>query len=65
MKFVACKSSSGVNVEFSDLSFVIRTLKTYSVELIDEITDYLHNRMIKQENKDLSQLQRCFGIMNK
>jgi len=61
----SCVGRSGINIEFKDLSFLVRSTKKCTDEFLDEITDALHKRVITQERKELSQLKQCYETMHK
>ncbi|XP_039265024.2 ATP-dependent DNA helicase Q4-like [Styela clava] len=56
---------SGVEVQFSQLSFCVRTKQKTTSEFLDAVTDLLLRRIISQENKELVQLRMCFNTMQK
>uniref|UniRef100_A0A665TRD5 DNA 3'-5' helicase n=1 Tax=Echeneis naucrates TaxID=173247 RepID=A0A665TRD5_ECHNA len=51
---------SGVHVEFSSLSFYFRSYGDFSDEEMDEVCQFLHNRVQDQEHTQLYQLTTCF-----
>ncbi|XP_043924010.1 ATP-dependent DNA helicase Q4 [Protopterus annectens] len=51
---------SGVLVEFSNLSFYFRSYRDLTLEELDSVCEYLHQRVMKQEKTGLFQLQACF-----
>ncbi|CAK8695930.1 unnamed protein product [Clavelina lepadiformis] len=54
---------SGVTVQFKETSFLLRTKKSFSFELLDLVTDNLHKRVVAQEHKEIAQLNTCFSTM--
>lgn len=50
-------------MEFSDLSFHVRSPGDLSEEETDEIMGFLSERMLTQEHTELSQLQSFFDIL--
>nr|CAB3265514.1 ATP-dependent DNA helicase Q4 [Phallusia mammillata] len=56
---------SGVVVEFQDVSFLIKTKQSTDDEFIDKLTSSLHQRVAKQEKKELFQLRTAFNTMQK
>jgi len=56
-------SKSGISVEFSDTCFVVKICP--KINSLDEICNYLFDRVNKQQNKDLNQLQFCYQTMKK
>ncbi|XP_045915441.1 ATP-dependent DNA helicase Q4 isoform X2 [Micropterus dolomieu] len=51
---------SGVQVEFSSLSFYFRSYGDLSDEEMDRVCQFLHNRVQNQERTQLYQLTACF-----
>lgn len=51
---------SGIKVEFSNLGFRLKTPGNLSPEKLDAALDFLHNRVLKQEESALRQLQTIF-----
>ncbi|KAM6972986.1 ATP-dependent DNA helicase Q4 [Aplochiton taeniatus] len=51
---------SGILVEFSSLSFYLRSYGDLSPEEMDRVCDFLHRRVKAQENTQLYQLSACF-----
>lgn len=56
---------SGIEVRFSRLSFCLRSHQKASDEFLDMVTDFLHRRVIIQENKEADQLETCFKTLKK
>ncbi|XP_076809871.1 ATP-dependent DNA helicase Q4-like [Clavelina lepadiformis] len=54
---------SGVTVQFKETSFLLRTKRSFSFELLDLVTDNLHKRVVAQEHKEIAQLNTCFSTM--
>ncbi|KAJ7338228.1 hypothetical protein JRQ81_010938 [Phrynocephalus forsythii] len=51
---------SGILVEFSELSFHLRSYGDLADEEVDSVCDYLHRRVKEREKAALRQLQECF-----
>nr|XP_008120225.1 PREDICTED: ATP-dependent DNA helicase Q4 [Anolis carolinensis] len=51
---------SGVLVEFSELSFYLRSYGDLTDEELDSVCEFLHRRVMDREKAALSQLQVCF-----
>ncbi|XP_034255863.1 ATP-dependent DNA helicase Q4 isoform X2 [Thrips palmi] len=51
---------SGIKVEFSNLGFRLKTPGNLSPEKLDAALDFLHDRVVKQEQSALRQLQTIF-----
>ena len=56
---------SGVHVEFTELSFLLQTLRESNDEFLDEVSEALHNRVLRQEKKELAQLKTCCDTLRK
>lgn len=56
---------SGIEVQFSKWSFCLRSRQKASDEFLDMVLDYLHKRVIVQENKEVNQLETCFETLKK
>ncbi|XP_061215353.1 ATP-dependent DNA helicase Q4-like, partial [Neopsephotus bourkii] len=52
--------TSGVLVEFGDLSFHLRVYGDLSDEELDSVCDFLHQRVVAREKMALGQLRACF-----
>ena len=63
--FAEGSKNSGVSVEFTDMSFIVQTLKPFSNEMMDEAVACLYKRMMKQEAKNLTQLKICHETMKR
>jgi len=55
---------SGIVVEFSDTSFLLKTKCQASHEFLDTLTDKLHKCVVEHERKGLSQLKATFDKMH-
>uniref|UniRef100_H9GGL3 DNA 3'-5' helicase n=1 Tax=Anolis carolinensis TaxID=28377 RepID=H9GGL3_ANOCA len=53
-------NQSGVLVEFSELSFYLRSYGDLTDEELDSVCEFLHRRVMDREKAALSQLQVCF-----
>lgn len=51
---------SGILVEFSELSFHLRSYGDLTDEELDSVCDFLHRRVMDREKAALRQLQVCF-----
>ena len=56
-------TKSGISVDFSDTCFVVQICR--KINSLDEICSYLYDRVNKQQNKDLNQLNICCQTMKK
>lgn len=54
---------SGIKVELFDLGFRLRAPGNLSPEKLDAALDFLHDRVVKQEQSALSQLQTIFNAV--
>ena len=52
-------------VEFSDLSMRVRTPGNLSEEQLDEILQFLKQRVSAQENKEVTRLHYFYHVLNK
>ncbi|KAK3923369.1 ATP-dependent DNA helicase Q4 [Frankliniella fusca] len=54
---------SGIKVEFSDLGFRLKAPGNLAPEKLDAALDFLHERVVKQEQSALNQLQTIFNAV--
>lgn len=56
---------TGTIVEFSDLAYHFRTPGDFTTEELDDILQFLHNRVQNQEKAELQNLSRLYQALKR